>query len=105
MGISFLFFFFPYLKVTNTFVLPSWAEAWCKCDIMRFIRDWFIIQYFNLYCCYAFDLAIYKDIVDDNEDMDNISRRCGETAVIGVIAVVTAGVLLVVGTLLSTQNG
>ena len=33
------FFLFPYLKVTNTFVLPSWAEAWCKCDIMRFIRD------------------------------------------------------------------
>ena len=33
------FFLFPYLKVTNTFVLPSWAEAWCKCDIMQFIRD------------------------------------------------------------------
>ena len=31
-------FFFPYLKVTNTFVLPSWAEAWCKCDVMRFIH-------------------------------------------------------------------
>ena len=30
--------FFP-IKVTNTFVLPSWAEAWCKCDVMRFIRD------------------------------------------------------------------
>ena len=27
------FFFFP-LKVTH-----SWAEAWCKCDVMRFIRD------------------------------------------------------------------
>ena len=33
------FFFFSYLKVTNAFVLPSWAEAWCKCDIMLFIRD------------------------------------------------------------------
>ena len=33
------FFFFPYLKVTNTFVLSSWAEAWCKCDVMLFIRD------------------------------------------------------------------
>ena len=52
------FFLFPYLKVTNTFVFSSWAEAWCKCDIMRFIRDWFITQYFYLYCCYAFDLAI-----------------------------------------------
>ena len=39
VGISFLSFFFPYLKVTNTFVLPSWAEAWCKCDVMRFIGD------------------------------------------------------------------
>ena len=32
-------FFFFFLKVTNTFVLPSWAEAWCKCDVMLFIRD------------------------------------------------------------------
>ena len=40
MGISFLFFFFfPFLKVTNTFVLSSWAEAWCKCDVMLFVRD------------------------------------------------------------------
>ena len=31
--------FFFFLKVTNTFVLPSWAEAWCKCDVMLFIRD------------------------------------------------------------------
>ena len=35
----FISFFFPYLKVTNIFVLPSWAEAWCKCDVMLFIRD------------------------------------------------------------------
>ena len=27
------------VKVTNTFVLSSWAEAWCKCDVMLFIRD------------------------------------------------------------------
>ena len=33
------FFFFPFLKVTNTFVLSSWAEAWCKCDVMLFVRD------------------------------------------------------------------
>ena len=32
-------YFILYLKVTNTFVLPSWAEAWCKCDVMRFICD------------------------------------------------------------------
>ena len=25
--------------MTNTFVLPSWAEAWCKCDVVLFIRD------------------------------------------------------------------
>ena len=30
------FFFFPYLKLTNAF---SQAEEWCKCDVMRFIRD------------------------------------------------------------------
>ena len=39
MSIAWLSFFFSYLKVTNTFVLPSWAEAWCKCDVMLFIRD------------------------------------------------------------------
>ena len=33
------FFFFSFLKVTNTFVLPSWAEAWCKCDVILFICD------------------------------------------------------------------
>ena len=25
--------------MTKTFVLSSWAEAWCKCDVMLFIRD------------------------------------------------------------------
>ena len=24
--------------MTNTFVLPSWAEAWFKCDVMRFLH-------------------------------------------------------------------
>ena len=37
--IPFFSFFFPCLEVTNTFVLPSWAEAWCKCDVMLFICD------------------------------------------------------------------
>ena len=39
MGISFLSFFLPFHKVTNTFLLPSWAEAWCKYDVMLFIHD------------------------------------------------------------------
>ena len=96
--------------MTNTFVLSSWAEAWCKCDIMRFIRDWFITQYFYLYCCYAFDLAIllfyYKGLVDDDGNKpDDFWRRCGGAAVIGVIAAVTATVLVIVGSVLSTQNG
>ena len=31
--------FYSYLKVINTFVMLSWAEAYGKCDVMRFIRD------------------------------------------------------------------
>jgi len=59
------FFFFPYLKVTNTFVLPSWAEAWCKCYVMRFIRD---CLHGSLPPCF---LAMFTLIVD------NYNNCCG----------------------------
>ena len=42
----------------------------------------------------------------DDGDKDNFWTRCsGTVAVVGVIAAVTAAVLLVVGSVLSTQNG
>ena len=43
---------------------------------------------------------------DDDGDKDNFWRRyCGTVAVVGVTVAVTAAVVVIVGSVLSTQNG
>ena len=51
-------------------------------------------------------ISFYKHIDEDDEDWRRYYvRLCVTNTVIGVIAAVTAAVLLVVGSVLSTQNG
>ena len=78
--------FFPYLKVTNTIVLPSWAEAWCKCDVMRFIRD-------CLHGSLPKKLLIGVNVLNFFH-MHNISVRSVGVGVNNILNIITSHVLI-----------
>ena len=64
-----------------------------------------MVLYLNLYCFYVFDLYCYFFYNCLEKKMSILNSDHGTVRIVGVTVAVTAAVLLIVGSVLSTQNG